>query len=238
MAGEGKRFRDAGFLRAKPFIEIHGRSMIELVLENLSVADARYILICRKDHLAQNRMIVENIKKSRNVVFIPIDQLTEGAVCTVLFARKYINSDEPLLIANSDQFIDMRIQEFIGDCFSRNMDGSILTFVDKERNPKWSFAEVDEMGQVSQVREKVAISDLATVGIYLFSKGRFFVDGAIDMIAANERVNREFYVCPVYNFLIKDEKKIGVFSIHPGKMHGLGTPEDLQKFLSLPEYRP
>ncbi len=142
------------------------------------------------------------------VKFISIDKLTEGTACTVLFAREYINNSSPLLIANSDQIIDSDINEFIFDSRARGLDGSILTFIDHELNPKWSFAEIDSNGFVLRVKEKEAISNIATVGIYLFSKGSDFVDGAVDMIINNDRINNEFYTCPVYNYSIQDAKKI------------------------------
>ena len=149
----------------------------------------------------------------------------------MLFARRYINNDDPLLIANSDQLVDISMQSFIDDCFSRKLDGSILCFKDPELNPKWSFAKTNEEGLVTEVQEKKAISEFATVGIYLFSKGKSFVDGAVDMIINNDRVNNEFYTCPVYNYAIEKGAKIGIYNINPSEMHGLGTPEDLTVFL-------
>lgn len=232
MAGEGSRFVKAGFTKPKPFIDVAGKTMIERVIENLHIPEAQYILIARKSHLEREPEVVKVIESNYPARFIPIEHLTEGTACTVLFARKYINNDIPLLIANSDQIIDVNINDFILDCADRNLDGSILTFVDPELNPKWSFAKVDESGLVVEVQEKKPISKFATVGIYFFSQGRFFVDAAIDMIINNDRVNSEFYTCPSYNYAIKAEAKIGIFNINFKKMHGIGTPKDLEKYLS------
>jgi len=159
-----------------------------------------------------------------------IDKVTEGAACTVLFARKHINNDNPLLIANSDQIVDMKIEDYIIQAEKRELDGSILTFIDKEKNPKWSFAKL-ENNLVTEVKEKVPISDIATVGIYYYSKGSHFVNAAIDMIVENDRVNNEFYVCPTYNYCIRESQKIGVYNIEQNQMHGTGTPEDLDKYI-------
>jgi dTDP-glucose pyrophosphorylase len=111
------------------------------------------------------------------------------------------------------------------------MDGSILTFIDVERNPKWSFAKISDDNLVTEVQEKKAISEFATVGIYFFNKGKDFVNGAIDMIINNDRINNEFYTCPVYNYCIQDAKKIIIYNIDHNAMHGLGTPEDLELYL-------
>ena len=231
MAGLGSRFAKDGYEKPKPFIDVNGKPMIIRVLENLAYPNANYILIGRKEHLEQEKELVKQIEQNYKVTFIGIDKLTEGTVCTVLYARKYINSESPLMIANSDQIIDSSIANFIDDCFERNLDGSILTFRDQELNPKWSFAKLDANNFVTEVKEKEAISEFATVGIYLFSKGNMFVNSAIDMIIENDRVNNEFYTCPVYNYLILEGAKIGIYNIEQVAMHGLGTPEDLEKYI-------
>lgn len=229
MAGLGSRFAKVGFDRPKPFIDVLGKPMIVRVLENLRYKDARYILIARKEHLIQEKKLVDEIQNDFNVEFIGIDKLTEGTACTVLYARKYINNDKPLMIANSDQIVDINIADFIDDSFNRGLDGSILTFRDKEKNPKWSFVRLKD-NLVTEVKEKEVISELATVGIYLFAKGKIFVENAIDMIIENDRVNGEFYTCPVYNYAIKYGFKIGIYNIKDNQMHGIGTPEDLEIF--------
>lgn len=233
MAGEGSRFSQAGYDKPKPFIDVNGVPMIERVIKNLMIPNCRFILIAREEHINKEAYLVKEIEKKYNALFIPISKLTEGTACTVLYARKYINNDEPLLIANSDQIVDIKIEDFINDCFERSLDGSILTFIDKEKNPKWSFAKTDKDGLVTEVKEKEVISDYATVGIYLFAQGKDFVNSTIDMIIENERVNNEFYTCPTYNYAISENKKIGIFNIDHNLMHGIGTPNDLNHYLKL-----
>ena len=233
MAGAGSRFVKAGYKDPKPFIDVDGKTMIERVLDNLQYPNARYILIARKEHLESRLDLASAIKKKYNVEFITIDKLTEGTVCTVLHARKLINNNIPMVIANSDQIIDIKFEDFVNDCLQRHLDGSIMTFLDEERNPKWSFAKVDERGFVIEVKEKQLISNRATVGIYMWQKGKDFIDSSIDMIAENERVNNEFYTCPTYNYLIENGKKIGIYDIKFEEMHGIGTPEDLNKYLEI-----
>lgn len=231
MAGAGSRFAKAGHEKPKPFIDVDGKPMIVRVLENLAYPDARYILIARKEHMDREKELVKEIEKEFNAIFIPIEKLTEGTACTVLYARKYINNDEPLLIANSDQIVDIKIADFIDDCSARNLDGSILTFIDEYKDPKWSFAKIDDKNLVTEVKEKVVISKYATVGIYLYSHGKDYVNSSIDMIIENERVNNEFYTCPTYNYAINENKKIGIYNIEFEQMHGIGTPDDLNKYL-------
>lgn len=231
MAGQGSRFIKAGYQTPKPFIEVNGTTLIEIVLNNLKISDARYLLLARSEHLVSQAEAIKRIQENFDVIFIPVDKLTEGAACTVLHAHRMINNEIPLLLANSDQYVEASIVDYINDCQKRNLDGSILTFVDKQRDPKWSFARINANGLVEEVKEKSAISEYATVGLYYFSQGQYFVNAAIDMIVANDRVNGEFYTCPVYNYSIADGKRIGIYNIGYGNMHGLGTPHDLNRFI-------
>ncbi len=232
MAGEGSRFVKAGYEKPKPFIDVKGKPMIVRVLENLAYPDARYILIARKEHMEREAELVKQIEEEFNAIFIPIDKLTEGTACTVLYARKYINNDDPLLIANSDQIVDMDIADFIDDCKERELDGSILTFIDTHKDPKWSFAKIDDNNLVTEVKEKVVISKYATVGIYLYSKGQEFVNATIDMIIENDRVNGEFYTCPTYNYAVAENAKVGIYNIDFDQMHGIGIPDDLDHYIA------
>jgi dTDP-glucose pyrophosphorylase len=232
MAGAGSRFAQAGYEKPKPFIDVAGKPMIVRVLENLTYPDARYILIARKEHLQQEKALATWIEKNYKVTFVTVDNLTEGTACTVLYARSLIRSQMPVVIANSDQLIDIKFKDFINDAIIRKLDGSILTFVDEERNPKWSFAKLDAEGLVIEVQEKNPISSHATVGIYLFSNGDEFIDSIVQMIIENDRVNGEFYTCPAYNYLIRKGRKVGVYNIESSQMHGIGTPEDLNYYMA------
>ncbi len=233
MAGEGSRFRDAGYLKPKPFIEANGRMLIEIVLDNLisSKYELEIILIARGSHVEANTQETEKLLTRGNIKIKEISMLTAGSLSTVLHAQTEFDDDIPLLIANSDQFVDFNVDDFLEDAIERNLEGSILVFRDESRNPKWSFASLNADGLVAEVAEKIAISDLATVGIYYFSKGCDFVSYAKEMIAANDRVNNEFYTCPIYNYYLKDGAKIGVFEVPASSMFGLGIPDDLQAYL-------
>ncbi len=233
MAGLGSRFSKAGYDKPKPFIDVAGEPMIARVMDNLKVPGARFVLIARREHLEQEPETVRALLARGDVDFLPIDLVTEGAACTVLTARKLWDPNAPLLIANCDQIVDFDCSEYVADAITRRLDGSILVFRDPTRDVKWSFARLTGDGLVDEVREKVAISDLATVGLYYFAKAGEFAASALDMIVRNDRVNNEFYVCPVYNYAIADGARVGVFEVSQDAMHGIGTPEDLTAFIAL-----
>ena len=229
-AGEGSRFVKAGWKKPKPFIDVDGRPMLDHVIENVVPHGANATVLLRNSHIQDQPNIVKNFKQT-GADILPIENLTEGTACTVLLARKVFDNDNPMLVANSDQLVDFNVSDFVADCIDRGLDGSILVFRDPTKDPKWSFAKVDEQYLVTEVAEKKPISELATVGIYLFTRGCDFVSAAADMFAANDRVNGEFYTCPVYNHMIATGARIGVYEVAMDAMFGLGTPEDLTEFL-------
>jgi HAD superfamily hydrolase (TIGR01509 family) len=226
MAGAGSRFEKAGYTFPKPLIDVRGKPMIQWVIDNLNV-ESKYIFIVQKSHFEKYNLkeTINNFCPNNEIV--QIDGITEGAACTTLLAKEYIDKDEPLIIANSDQFVEWDSDDFIYNCSASDLDANILSF--KSTHPKWSYVKLDESGYVTEVAEKKPISDVATVGIYYWRKGSDYVRYAEQMISKNIRINNEFYVCPVFNEAIQDNKKIKVYNID--KMWGLGTPEDLECFL-------
>lgn len=226
MAGAGTRFQQAGYTFPKPLIDVNGKPMIQVVVDNINI-DANYIFVVQKSHREKYNLdaLLKLITPSCNIV--EVDGITEGAACTTLLAKEFINNDEPLLMANSDQFAEWDSNEFMYKMNEQNVDGGIVTF--NATHPKWSFAKVNEYGYVTEVAEKNPISDIATVGIYYWAKGSDYVKYAEQMINNDIRTNNEFYVCPVFNEAIKDNKKIKTFNID--KMWGLGTPEDLKYYM-------
>ncbi len=226
MAGAGSRFQKAGYTFPKPLIDVKGKPMIQLVVENLNIK-ANYVYVVQKEHREKYNLDTLLNLITPNCKIVEVDGITEGAACTALLAKEFINNDTPLFFANSDQFVEWDSNEFLYKMNETDADGGIVSF--RGTHPKWSFAKVDEQGLVTEVAEKNPISDIATVGYYYYKKGSDFVKYAEQMIEKDIRVNNEFYVCPVYNQAIEDGKEIRTFDIP--KMWGLGTPEDLNYYL-------
>lgn len=226
MAGAGSRFAQAGYTFPKPLIEVRGKPMIQVVVENLNI-EANYIFLVQKEHYEKYNLKYLLNLIAPNCKIVQVDGITEGAACTTLLAKEYIDNDNPLVMANSDQFVEWNSNECMYAFSADSIDGGILTF--KATHPKWSYARIGDDGFVAEVAEKKVISNLATVGIYYWKKGSDYVKYAEQMIEKNIRTNNEFYVCPVFNEAIDDGKKIRVKNIE--RMWGIGTPEDLDYFL-------
>lgn len=226
MAGAGSRFEQAGYTFPKPLIDVKGRPMIQVVTDNLNIK-ANYIYVVQKNHRQKYNLDTLLNLITPGCKIVETDGVTEGAACTALLAKEHINSDAPLFFANSDQFVEWDSNEFLYKMNETEADGGIVTF--KATHPKWSFAKIDENGLVTEVAEKNPISDIATVGYYYWKHGSDFVKYAEQMIQKDIRVNNEFYVCPVFNQAIEDNKEIRTFNVE--RMWGLGTPEDLKYFV-------
>lgn len=226
MAGAGSRFSLAGYTFPKPLIEVNNKPMIQVVIENLNIK-ANFIYIVQKEHYEKYNLKYLLNLITPNCEIVQVDGITEGAACTTLLAKEYINNNKHLLISNSDQFVEWDSNSFYYSMTNDNLDGGMLTF--KATHPKWSFAKLNENGYITEIAEKKPISDIATVGIYYWNKGSDYVKYAEQMIEKNIRVNNEFYVAPVYNEAISDGFKFKPYNIE--KMWGLGTPEDLKNYL-------
>jgi NDP-sugar pyrophosphorylase family protein len=227
MAGEGSRFKDAGFKDPKPLIKINNKYMIEVVVENIKPKTAhKFIFICQKEHYDEYNLKDVFDGMNINYLAICIEGVTEGALCTVLKAKEHINNTNPLMVANSDQWIDVNIDDYIEKSLNKDVDGMIMTMF--ARGKKWSYVQ-KENDLVIEVQEKKEISNEATVGIYNFKSGATFVQAGEDMISKELRVGGEFYLAPVYNLLISQKGRVKTFFVE--KMCGLGTPEDYEAFI-------
>lgn len=233
MAGRGSRFADVGYSQPKPLIEIHNVPMIKLVIDNLRPkVEHRFIFICQESHLHEHNLVSKLNQWAEGCEILTTPGITEGAACTVLLAEKLINNESPLMIANSDQWIDIEINDYLDNIQRKSLQGLIMTM--EANDPKWSFVKLDNNRLVTEVVEKKVVSNEATVGIYNFAKGADFCWAASRMIEKELRVNGEYYVAPAYNELIDKGSKVGICNIGrvDNGMYGLGTPDDFERFLN------
>ena len=232
MAGRGSRFTANPKYREhpKPMIPVHGKPMIQVVVENLKPnRQHRFIFICQNEHIDKYDLRPFLTSLSENVEVIGIDGITDGIVSTILKAKDFINNDDPVMTANSDQWINFDVNDYLHEMDKISADGLIMTM--KADEDKWSYVLLDDNGYVTKTVEKQVISDEATTGVYNFKRGKDLVQAAEDMIAADDRVNGEFYIFPVYNYL--NSKKVVIYNVGSeyNGMHGLGIPSDLEIFL-------
>jgi dTDP-glucose pyrophosphorylase len=241
MAGRGNRFIEQNYDLPKPLINIFKPPELEAylpmiggVLNSLGLRQlgipVEYTFIAQKEHVEQYPVneYLQGYFGNQLYNMVTVDHVTEGAACTVLLAEQYINNRNPVLIANADQLIEWKPENFFNKVNTLNADGGILTF--RANHPKWSYVKTDSEGVVTEVVEKQVVSDIATVGCYYWQRGKDLVWSIKEMIRKNIRTNNEFYLAPSINELIKIGQKFVTFDVD--KMIGLGTPNDLRAYLN------
>jgi len=231
-AGLGSRFKAIGNTTPKPLIDISGLPMIAWVVGNFELYPEDEIwVISQKQDVLPARLNHAFSKLGNKVHFIEIEGLTDGAATTLQKVLDQIPPHEPVICANSDQYVSANLEEFVASVRGGQSDGQILT-MEAEGN-KWSYIERDQSGEIIQVVEKIEVSNEATVGIYGWKSVAVASDSIAKMKSDEFKVNGEYYVAPSYTYIANGGGKISTTSIGDieNDVHGLGTPEDLAIFL-------
>ena len=206
-------------------VDINGKSMIEVSLDCIKLDDFKKVFIIRKEHIVNHNMDSFLKDKFGDDIEIVISETdTEGTVCTCLLAEEFLNNDSPLVITTLDVYFE---PIFSMDLMNPSVDGTILVF--KSDNPSYSYSKINDEGFVIETEEKKVISDLSSIGLYYFKSSKDFLDYSKKMVNENIRTNNEFYVCPLYNLLINDGKKINTLLFD--KCNSIGTPNEINKFI-------
>lgn len=235
-AGLGSRFADHGYAQPKPLIDVAGLPMIDWVIGNFQLIPGDTLVVVSRVGLNIKESI-EPIVRDLGVLvhFIDVPALTEGPAMTVAAATSVLDMNQPLVVANSDQYVSASLVPFLTTLRESSQDlGLVLTM--RANSTKWSYVGRLEDNSVSQIVEKVEISDEATVGIYGWSRAGLFLESLKSMVANNDRTNGEFYVAPSYNYMIKAGIQVETEFVGnlEDNVHGLGTVEDLLTFLDNP----
>lgn len=217
-AGRGTRFNGSEFDNPKPLIEWDGKTMTNHVIENFKGDNVKIILIKRDEHPIHHK----------DVNIINIDWITEGPACTAHLSKDIVDMDSELIIVNCDQIIlDWDKTMFLN--FARNFDAVLGCFISNK--PNNSYVKLNNENLVTEVKEKEVISNIATNGLHYWKKARYFFESFEEMFTNKDTTNKEYYVAPTYNYLIKNGYKVGIFMFN--QHHPIGTPEDLKKYLNI-----
>lgn len=225
MAGKAQRFLDVGYKMPKPLIMAKNKHIIDWAMSSINIKNCNLIFEVRLDHI--NNFSIDKILKQKfgnNIDIVVVDHDTDGSVCTCLLAQDLINNNNPLIIYTPDVYFQ---PTFDPESISTDLDGFLLTF--KANNPAHSYVELNNDGYVVKTAEKQVLSTNACVGIYYYKSGSLFVEHANIMINSNIRTKNEFYICPMFNTIIKQKGKVGTAQVD--KMHVLGTPKELEFFI-------
>lgn len=227
LAGTAKRFKESDHIFPKPLVSIHDKPMIQWVLDNLSPLKAEYIFIINNEDVIQYNLNCVLEQLSPGCEIIVQNSSAQGAACSSLLAIESINNSDELLICGGDQFITDDIGKHVKK-FRESADGGLITF--NSVHPQYSFVRVNSEGQVLEVAEKRPISNKACAGFYWYRQGTLFVESSMKMIRKDDKVNGQFYLCPTYNQLILEGKKIISSQLEEGSFFTFGTPEKVREY--------
>ncbi|MBR4591393.1 MAG: hypothetical protein IKO36_12180 [Bacteroidaceae bacterium] len=241
MAGEGKRFKDAGYNISKPLIEIDNSTIYEKAIFSLDYfrtddkRNINYTFIVREDFKKDN--IEDRIHKSfNNANIIYVDKTTNGALETSYLAKPYIKDDEGVILMDCDVYFSSitYINEIKKQLSKRieNVNPCLLTF--ENDNPRYSYVKLDKKGFASEVVEKKVISNNAILGCYFVGTGHLFKNIAATVIERwyDKKIDsKEIYTSLLFNEYIL-HRKVEVVKINhcSGEYYvSMGTPEEFEE---------
>lgn len=225
-AGQGNRFHKIGISTPKYKIIAKGQPLFYWAINSLkNFIEHEFIFIFRKETYDKN-FVDKELKKIgiKKYSVLLIDYLTEGQASTAMLADKLVDDEDRIMIYNIDTLVfpesmDNNVMEY---------DGSIV--VAQTKGTHWSFAKLGEDGFVSEVSEKIRISNYASIGPYYFAKWKDFKWVYNNFKEDIKKQYKEVYICPMYQYLINNGKKIKIYEIQEKDFICLGTPEEVKFF--------
>lgn len=231
MAGGSAFYPDTEHRYPKVFQEIHGRPMIQVVIENLLEisGEVKFVFVINDSDVKKYRL--DNVLKmltNDNCEIVVQKAPTKGAVCSLLLAVKFLNHDSPILISNADQIIDHDLNLIMRFFSNPQMDGGVVCF--DSVHPQWSYARVVDDGRLIETAEKEPISQNAIAGLYYFARGSDFVESAMKSIIKDRSHAGMYFTSSVLNEMILHNKKLWTYRIESSEYHSFYSPEKIQEF--------
>jgi dTDP-glucose pyrophosphorylase len=211
--------------------EIAGKPLIQHQIEmSAELGDMSLILAIRDEDCRQWH--IDDVVRllSPNASVLRVGEATGGAACTALLAINDINTDEPLLILNGDELLDLDFSAVTREFEAQGYDAGTVVF--SSVHPRYSYVRLDADDLVVEAAEKHPISANATVGFYWFRHGSSFVRAAQQMILKGADVNGRYFICPTFNELILEHARIGVHRIAAGQYHPLKSERQIERYES------
>lgn len=233
IASHSKFFKIDDFGYPKPLVEISGKPMIQHVIENLCLGNdfTKIIFVIRQDECDEFHL--DNIARLLSPIepeIIKLSGNTKGALCSVLFAIDSINTDESLVIANSDQIFDGGISSHLKSFERDGYDAGTIIF--DSIHPRWAYIKTNAHGLVVEACEKNPISRDAIAGIYMYKKGKDFVINAMNSIKNGSSNDGNYFIAPVFNQYILNNQTVGFYRTQNHLYHSFFSPQKIDEYES------
>jgi dTDP-glucose pyrophosphorylase len=231
LAGKSKFFEAPEYQFPRPLIEINGRSMVELTIDNLKgiKQEKRFIFVvneqdCAKYHIDNVLMLATD----DNCKIVRLTGETKGAACSALLATEYIDNKDRLIISNTDQIIEEDINKILDFFEKKDADGGVVCF--ETIHPRWSYVTVNKNDEIIEAAEKKPISKNAIAGFYYFKHGCDFVKSAMGSIEKDTNVNGAYYIAPTFNEMVLENKSLVIFRLDSNKYHSFYSPQRIREY--------
>ena len=234
MGGEGSRFFKNGFITPKPLIEINGKPFLywatQSIVNFIDVEDVTFVVLQKHIDEFNIDQVIRHYYPDAKIVVIP--QVLAGAVLTCMAGVKDINDDQPIIFNDCDHlFVCSQFNDYCKEGKFDDLDGALLTF--ESNDPKYSFLQMDENGNVIHTVEKQAVSNHAICGAYYFKNKDLFLENANQYL--DECEYSEYFVSGVYNVMANNNKKIANFTCD---LHlPFGTPDEYYEAEKTDEFK-
>lgn len=213
--------------------ELQGQPLIEILLDKWVDIQPHFAVMLREDDIKRYHLdhVVNQI--TPNATVYPIPALTAGAACTALMAIDQINNDEPLVIINADELLDIDYAKALKKFQDNGFDAGTIIF--ESVHPRYSYVKIDDDGVVNEAAEKNPISRNATAGFYWYRQGKDFVEVATRSMRKHAVSNEPYFICPLFNEMILDQKRVGTFRIDKSLYKPFKSQQQVQQFRSMVE---
>jgi HAD superfamily hydrolase (TIGR01509 family) len=231
LGGKGERFSKNGYKDPKPLIPIFEKCMIEYVIDNLYIDDSDKVFIIYNKHL-NNYDFSKYI--NRKYTFIHVIEIndTKGAVETLFLGIEQImnnyNYNKKSLIIDCDTFYT----EDIRNIFNNSIDNMVFYTKNYDEKPIYSYIELNEENEITNIREKEKISDNANTGAYSFNNIEILYEYCKYILDNDITFNNEPYTSCVISEMIKNKIKFTGYELDKKKVFSLGTPIELENYVN------
>lgn len=229
MAGKYSRFKKAGYTVPKFLLPLrNGNTIFQEIMEQLVTGYdfENIVFVANQEDIKHKEVIGKAIKTSGieqyDLVFIGD---TKGQAETALLGinelKKKLCNSKKIVIHNIDTVLyDRDIQQI--DALLDKYSGYIDVF--EANKDCYSFVKTDRNQLVTDIKEKVVISNKATTGFYAFANMQSYCDYYQKL-----KTDREYYISFIYELMLCDKMKIAT-NTQMARTVILGTPVEYEMY--------
>lgn len=220
-AGKGTRMGNLTKETPKPMLQIHGRPMLEHILERLATAGIERFFVVLGFH---HEMIERYFRDSHFALEFRVQEPLNGTGSAARLAKDFAGS-EPFLVSYADILCDPAEYVRCGAILTQFSEVAAVLAVKAVDDPWQGAAVYEENGRIRDIVEKPARGESSThwnsAGFYAFRPVLFEY---LDQIQPSAR--NEYELTSALDLMLEDGAELRISAIQ-GEWRDVGRPEDL-----------